>query len=69
MQELKPCPFCGCEPYLKVELDTSPRFFDYYKYRMQCSSCGSMGEVFACFNFGDEITENKAIEAWNRREG
>lgn len=66
MQELKPCPFCGGEPYLRTEFETN-RFFSYWKYRIQCGSCGSVGEIFTCFNFEDEVTKNKAIDAWNRR--
>lgn len=66
MQELKPCPFCGCEPYLRTEFEEK-RFFHYWTYRVQCGRCGSMGEIFACSNFEDEVTKNKAIDAWNRR--
>ena len=54
MAELKPCPFCGGEPFI---------------YFSGSSSNGSFAEIIckSCKCQTDRLPESKAIEAWNRR--
>lgn len=56
MAELKPCPFCGGVNVFIAELRTN--FFES-RYAAVCEDCQSLG--------GNCKTEEKAIEAWNRR--
>ena len=69
MAELKPCPFCGGEAdtydYVAVRdiydagtlgyVDTEV----YTKYGCGCHVCGAM--------VAEQMSKEKAIEAWNRR--
>lgn len=52
--KLKPCPFCG---YLKARLVGSALL----NYFILCADCGAFATC--------KITEQEAIEAWNRRAG
>ena len=52
MTELKPCPFCGGEAELNLLLGN---------YCVTCKSC--MGAIFPAAG----MTEEEAIELWNRR--
>lgn len=55
MQEkLKPCPFCD----EKIEVATQ-QWASNLKWYVECLICGSAGS--------SKATEEKAIEAWNRR--
>lgn len=54
MTELKPCPFCGGEAELNLLLGN---------YCVTCKSC--MGAIFPAAG----MTEEEAIELWNRRAG
>ena len=54
MRKLKPCPFCGGEAKLNLLLGN---------YCVTCKSC--MGAIFPATG----MTEEEAIEAWNRRAG
>ena len=57
MTELKPCPFCGD---LKAEIEE--RIITEYNiksYQVVCFSCAGSS--------GLHISQEKAIEAWNRR--
>ena len=65
MEDLKPCPFCGCEIAVerKGRFPNDP-FIDQYKlvgkHKDEC--------VFEELNWmGGYETEEEAIEAWNRR--
>lgn len=51
-EELKPCPFCGCEAKIIQFLGS---------YTIHCSKCGGMTDPYR------SRTREKAIEAWNRR--
>lgn len=56
MKKLKRCPFCGAKPP-KIELI---RPFGYgMTYFVMCNNCG--------VETSDAISEEKAIEAWNKR--
>lgn len=55
MDELKPCPFCGCNQLWK-QIDAWPRF-------IQCTDCGA--EVKSLL-FGNEAI-SEMIAKWNRR--
>lgn len=52
MDELKPCPFCGCERIMKYETD------ECY-FICECARCNARSAD--CKNILD------AIRAWNRR--
>ena len=54
--ELKPCPFCGGESYLKTWWDIQT---GRYVHKILCKKC-------RC-NSGDWFQKPKAFEAWNRR--
>jgi Lar family restriction alleviation protein len=51
--ELLPCPFCGSLPALKDDAKGP------WKYQVVCLQCGGASDTYS--------SENKAIEAWNRR--
>jgi len=57
MSELKPCPFCGGEAYMITH-----RFYQLSNtYGVECLDCHAQTyQLYA--------TEQKAQEAWNRRE-
>lgn len=64
MNELKPCPFCGnvnINVYSAREIDDLPHIGLSYACLCNChiGGCGATG--------GYRITEDEAIEAWNRR--
>ena len=54
MFELKPCPFCGGQQKVGV-------YYDGIDYVVWCKNCGAQA--------GGRRTGEKAIDAWNRREG
>lgn len=56
MTELKRCPFCGAEP---PKIEVIRPFGCSMTYFVICNSCG--------VETSDEISEEKAIEAWNKR--
>ena len=51
MTELKPCPFCGG--------DILTVWWESDMCRIRCKNCNTKGPW--------KVTEEKAIEAWNRR--
>ena len=55
MAELKPCPFCGGYAFSTNNLPT----YGCYAYRVICEDCSISTPL--------KWTEEKAIEAWNRR--
>ena len=55
MDELKPCPFCGCK---EVESYLYDRFYGVKRYKVCCTKCSAQ------FYRG---TQKEAEEAWNRR--
>ena len=58
-QELKPCPFCGGEAELNHE------FMPIEKSYVRCRKCDINGQAFGkAFGYA---SDDKAIEAWNRR--
>ena len=57
MAELKPCPFCGGKAFCTNVL---PTYGCDVMYRVFCEDCN--------INTPSKWTEEKAIEAWNRRE-
>lgn len=63
MTELKPCPFCGGEAYIKEECDS----FSCYSYVARCKKC--LVEVRTDLDMTKDVNYNKerAIEAWNKR--
>lgn len=58
--ELKPCPFCGCE-------EAGTKWHSGY-WSVQCGYNHDCTPSEHCFqDWGEFETEQKAIEAWNRR--
>ena len=70
---LKPCPFCGTEPYTSIVGSDDEKM----KIYIQCNNpdCGTKMDFTikaerVILRFEDVINGiNKAIETWNRREG
>ena len=50
--KLKPCPFCGGEPYIK-------QYKDFYLYKVICENC--------YIETGGWREKRNAVKAWNRR--
>lgn len=80
--ELKPCPFCGCNPVLEhsgIEKTRSSENGDLItKWKVRCNNCGtekSGGVTEYIFTKAEALViksahfdgRKKAIEAWNRR--
>lgn len=67
MTELKPCPFCGGKAGLSSFFYEERQHYPFYG-EVICFKCqanvGSTG-----FSKSKEEAEDKAIEAWNRRDG
>jgi Lar family restriction alleviation protein len=63
-EELKPCPFCGCQDVALVENDKIPFRLGSYTLVTYafCTGCGAQTGAKA----GMEAAE-RAIEGWNRR--
>ena len=51
-EELKPCPFCGCEKISTLVLHGDER-------KLRCTKCGAQTSVF--------IDKKDMIDSWNRR--
>lgn len=56
--ELKPCPFCGGEAYIKSYLPCDGYMGESTRYRVGCDSCGVTVE---------KCTKEHAIDTWNTR--
>ena len=73
--ELLPCPFCGGKAKLKGGDYIEPVIaengayvdaeFESFPSWVECTKCHATGQDF---DNGDDTDEEKAIEAWNRRE-
>ena len=66
MNELKPCPFCGNEKLVILEESTDSEIYEnIINYAVCCDfhrgGCGATS--------GYRISEEEAIEAWNKRVG
>jgi Lar family restriction alleviation protein len=63
--KLKPCPFCGGDAVL---YNQSSKYTDRNSYLVNCSNCSCRTREFAYYEIkARRETEQKAIEAWNRR--
>ena len=60
--ELKPCPFCGGTAKIKTHsfFNSKEDCFADHSYGIRCSCCFAESYQFY-------TTEERAIEAWNRR--
>jgi len=61
---LKPCPFCG--ESAKIDISDSPH--DNSSYFVQCMTCYARSAYYSGYECGCDA-EQKAINAWNRRNG
>lgn len=61
MTDLKPCPFCGGEPYLRYFHRDDPRY-DNSETSVHCTDCGV--HISRCGHRVEEV-----MELWNRRDG
>lgn len=59
-EELKPCPFCGCE--VKIVIDVDGIFGKSYTIVHPESTC-----IIASFDCYSTEDRNKLIEHWNKR--
>lgn len=62
-EELKRCPFCGGEAYIKVESDS----FSNVQSIIRCSECHTTMVVDVDMTKKDAWNRQKAIEKWNNR--
>lgn len=62
-EDLKPCPFCGGEAYIKVESDS----FSNIQSIIRCSECCTTMVVDVDMTKSDDWNKQKAIEKWNKR--
>ena len=71
MDELKPCPFCGKEPYMWFSMYDA----DKAKLEIYCRNCGAKTEMLKKIDFSGKENpgysfidlERKTKEKWNRR--
>jgi Lar family restriction alleviation protein len=61
MNEMKPCPFCGGEPMIKLSIDNPPQ----YKIYHACKKEGQSADIIINTNWYKSAI--KAIEKWNER--
>lgn len=60
MDELKPCPFCGCG-------EAGTKWHSGY-WSVRCGYNHDSTQSEHCFqDWGEFATEKEAVEAWNRR--
>lgn len=66
--QLKPCPFCGGNPFINtIEHSEENRPYGYRFYgQIMCTKCQATAGTTGFENTYEEATE-KAIKAWNRR--
>lgn len=77
MNELKPCPFCGCTPRCGVEFYSSSGSEVILAAVVECTGCGiRKREVFKAtdnislipfYDYDNAFEE--VIKEWNKREG
>ena len=63
MTELKPCPLCGGEAYIKEESDS----FSNLQNAIRCKDCLLTLYVDIDMTKSDEFNKQKAIAQWNNR--
>ena len=61
-QELKPCPFCGRQPRIRIE-----SFCDYTDFMTAEIDCVNCNLEMKVTSIGKEQAERKVSEYWNRR--
>lgn len=68
--ELKPCPFCGGKAFPGHKISFSAHGERVDEHYVSCIDCGAKGPAYYAEDDifrGGKITEQKAINAWNRR--
>lgn len=61
--EIKPCPFCGGEPLIKLSIDDPPS----YKIYHACGEATKAADIVINTNWYKSVAE--VIEIWNKRKG
>lgn len=70
MAELKPCPFCNGYAKIDIKRESAGMDGSYVNWIIHCEKCGAMLSYPADGFYGRKaLTEDEAIEAWNRRVG
>ena len=70
MAELKPCPFCNGYAKINIKRESAGMDGSYTNWIIHCEKCGAMITCPADRFYGRKaLTEDEAIEAWNRRVG
>lgn len=65
MIELKPCPFCGGEPYFRTPLHKRAE----YIMMIECKRCGANPyAIFVSEVYDEEYRKEAVAEFWNRRD-
>ena len=63
MEDLKPCPFCGCH-----DRRVGVRKMGKAGYKMICGRCGSSGPYVRIADFPNKMdAQEETKRAWNRR--
>ena len=62
-EDLKPCPFCNGEAYIKEESDAFSGIYNVAR----CKECGVEVSVYVDMTKTFEWNRQKVIERWNRR--
>lgn len=64
MEELKPCPFCGCKELQFETIKLPPIIENPWIQRIFCGKCNL---TMVGFGGGQKIHKKKLIAAWNKR--
>lgn len=65
MTELKPCPFCGGEPYIAYNEDKR-------SWIVRCFHCGAEVKECMAFDYGElsmKSARDWIVDKWNQRAG
>lgn len=68
--KLKPCPFCNGQAKIGIKCESAGMDGSYANWIIHCEKCGAMIAYPADEFYGRKaLTEDEAINAWNRRKG
>ena len=70
MTEIKPCPFCGGTEIKCIQYDEDGDYFAIFCRKKNCSASGPpVDAIHGEDEYDEAATTDRALEAWNRREG